>query len=152
MQIQHLQASDLIRLETPSENHVDAEVLRHADLDMNQIKLISGFHKMRNPDARHIVIDSHTVIDGPNGYSRIPAEVFKLLGVHLIVMLLDDPQVIAERRNRDTGRERPLRSAQQLTEYQDLALAHGAAISLDLRTPFVAIPMADMQTLRSFLL
>ena len=88
IQIQHLQASDLIRLETPSEDHVDAETLRNADLDENQIKLVTGFHKMRDTVARHVVIDSHTVIDGPNGYIRIPANVFKLLGVQLIVMLI----------------------------------------------------------------
>ena len=121
---QHLQASVLIRAtrETLTSAPVAADDLRHADITDNQALLIEGFKIARSADASLVVLDGHTVVDTPLGLVEIAPEVFGALGVSSFIFVVDDAEVIFQRRRADKSRERPDRSPKELDHQQTQAL------------------------------
>lgn len=138
---QHLQASDVIRqqIQHKENQHLNAEVLRHANIDENQRFLISGFDRLRDPNALIVILDGHTVIDSPSGLVDIDAIVFKSMGVTHLVCLVEDPCEILRRRTSDIARARPDRSLSYLEKYQFHAQSVGFKISLSLGIPFTVL-------------
>jgi len=141
VEFQHLQASDVIRqqINQKENKNFSAEVLRYANIDENQSFLISGFERLRDPNALIVILDGHTVIDSPNGFIDIDAYVFKAIGVTHIVCLAEDPYEILSRRAADSVRVRPDRSLRYIEEYQLHAQGVGYKISLSLGVPYTVL-------------
>lgn len=138
---QHLQASDVIRqqIQHKENQSLSAEVLRHANIDENQSFLISGFDRLRDPNALIVILDGHTVIDSPSGLVDVGAVVFRSIGVNHLVCLVEDPCEILRRRTSDIARTRPDRSLSYLEKYQLHAQHVGFKISLSLGIPFTVL-------------
>jgi adenylate kinase len=134
IQFQHLQASALIKAakEKQTAETVVTDDLRTADITDNQALLVQGFSDARDPSKTLIVLDGHTVIDTPNGLVTIEPKVFEALGVTQFIFIADEVATIALRRANDQTRNRPQRSASELSHHQEQALlaAFNAAIAI----------------------
>ncbi|MEO1151000.1 MAG: AAA family ATPase [Pseudomonadota bacterium] len=133
----HLEASKIIKLQKAAleGNIPTSEDLRLGDLDDNQKLLILGIEEIAKSDAELAVLDCHTVIDDGKELIRITSDVFKTLGVKLFVFLQGTPAKIKEHREKDSSRERPLRSEFELMEHQNVGISHTEAICAVLNIP-----------------
>ena len=146
---QHLQASTLIKEERHrlDRHKFDQDALRIANIDDNQLLLISNFHRMRDPEAEIIILDGHTIIDTPNGFIPIHLEVFKELGVMRFIFLADSIQKILAHREADSQRNRPQLTITELEDYQQKALVHGANIAIELGVTLTVITPEQVEEL-----
>ena len=106
------------------------DAIRHANLDENQRLLIEGFVLACDPHSKLVIMDGHVVIDDGDGLSKISSEVFRALGVSIIVHLESEPERIAENREGDTSRSRPTYPSNILEQHQVLSRAHAQACAL----------------------
>jgi len=141
---QHLQASEVIAAERRLQTRENfGELLRNGNIGDNQTNLISGFGRQRSVDAPCVVLDGHVVIDTDGGYVAIEPHVFEDIGVTRLVLLVDNPVAIASRRVADTHRHRPVRTPQQIADYQAASVAQGLRIALALLVPLVVLPVTQ---------
>lgn len=141
----HLEASRLIKAEQARRSIVaqSSEALRTGPVLDNQALLVAGFkHEARTIDGS-IVFDGHSVIDGGNGLIKIPVDVFAPLEIQAICILQAPPADILARRQGDTARARPARSANALAEHQELAIEVARAIAEQLNLPFSLLRNQD---------
>lgn len=146
--IQHLQASSLIKEGAiqKSSDYFGQDFLRENDIDINQLNLIRGFNGLKD-DYVDIVLDSHTVIDTPRGYSYISPSVFKEIGVTHLVMLTDEPKNIVFKRERDSNRKRPKRNELDIFNYQKACLLHAYEISQCTEIPLIVCKVSCANSL-----
>ena len=111
------------------------DALRYADLDENQRLLIKGFEAARDPAADLVVFDGHVIIDDGSGLQKLPAHVFRVLGVTMMVHLEAEPTRISI--NRFTDHSPDFRnSARVLTNFAGFGA--GSALFSRARPPEVA--------------
>ncbi|MBD9528929.1 AAA family ATPase [Paracoccus sp. PAR01] len=147
---QHVTGGSLIaaaRNAAPDER----DTMRHADIDENQRLLIDGFALARNPKAELIIMDGHMVIDDGEGLTKISSEVFKALGVTVIVHLEADEELIARNRAKDLTRARPSYQLETLKQHQDVSRAHAKEISATLGGSFHIVEHSDVMHLAKML-
>lgn len=147
---QHLVAGSLIAAARDAEQQ-DRDKLRHADLDENQRLLIRGFALARDPEADLVVIDGHVVIDSGYGLTKLPADVFRILGITTVVHLEADPARIAANRAGDTLRVRPVYDTITLAAQQKVSRAHADRVAAALAVGFHIVGHDDIQRLASIL-
>lgn len=143
----HLQASNLIKTEQVHRAQLPgtSEALRLGPVIDNQALMITAFLRVAADSTLPIVLDAHSIIDGRDGIVEIPSEVFAALDLVAICFMADNPDVIAQRRLGDTGRERPIRTPEVLADHQELARAAAKRIATDIRCPFIAIRGDDIE-------
>ena len=127
------------------------DAIRHADLDDNQRLLIEGFALTRDPNAKTVIMDGHVVIDDGQRLSKIPCEVFKALGVSVMVHLEADPEQIAANRSRDSSRSRPPYPPIVLEQHQRLSRAHAETVADMLGVAFHIVTHNDAARLATLL-
>jgi adenylate kinase len=154
--MQVLQASALIKeARTSAEGRsLTLDALRAVDLDENQQLLIEGFGRQVDKTAPLVVLDCHTVIEGPGALVRIDPRVFGLMKVKAVVFLEDKPEEIVRRRKNDITRQRPPTNHLGLVQIE--AIRQACAIAATLNIPlFVHRPTGDdgpiTERLRSYL-
>lgn len=150
---QHLQASALIKeaKERQTSAAVATDELRTADITDNQALLVKGFTNARDPAAKLVVLDGHTVIDTPTGLITIEPDVFAALGVTQFVFVADDPQAIFARRANDQIRRRPQRTPVELTHHQEQAMLAAFKIALVIEVPLHMFTPAQFEWVRDLL-
>ena len=128
--LEHLQASALIKegRHSSGDTTIEQDQLRLVDIDENQKFLIRGFRIKASTNTGLVILDGHTVIERDDGLTRIDARVFGAIGIECMIFLVEDPQVIAERRRNDTARKRPVPSIDDLRTIQETARHHALAI------------------------
>lgn len=147
---QHVTGGSLIA--AAREIAVDSrDIIRYADLDENQRLLVEGFALTRDPYASLVIIDGHVVIDGAEGLSKIPSNVFKALGVSIMVHLEAPPEQIAINRAGDASRPRPFYSRDLLEQHQMLSRWHAHAVSGILNIPLHIVTHDDANQLVNLL-
>jgi len=150
MEFQALSASNLIKAE--KEADTDHDDLKNHDIKDNQRLLIDGFNRAKTNNNQDItVLDGHTVIETPNGLIEISSNVFKEIDIKHFIFLVEDPEIILERRIKDSSRKRSVTSLTKLVEYQRRALEVTTEIALELRTPVTVITSDNVLTLRRIL-
>lgn len=128
------------------------DVIRYADLDENQRLLIEGFVLTRDPNSNLIIIDGHVVIDDGNRLSEISSEVFRALGVSVMVHLESEPERIAANRGGDTSRSRPTYPLDILEHHQGVSRAQAQAVADILGIPFHIVTHNDTEHLARLIL
>lgn len=125
----------------------DQDTLRCLPIDeiaASQELLVRGLGRLRDECAANlIVLDGHSVIDTNDGFFDITVETIKRLSVQSIVHLEDSVDRIKERRDKETARERPRRSADQLAEYQSRSLRMCGSYERDLSIPLTRLRAND---------
>ena len=150
---QHLVASELISSERQNRSEAETaqDELRKGDIDDNQALLIAGFRRLSKAESPTVVMDGHTVIDTPSGVVPVGLEVFRSIGTTHMVMLVDEPNTILMRRKKDSTRNRPERSAQELANYQNASQIEGFCVCLNLGIPYLVLPTSRITDLENFL-
>lgn len=130
-EFQHLSAGTLIA-QGRSLASTARDSLRSSNLDENQSLLVEGFKDASDPDAKIIILDGHVVMLSPVGLAPIDSRVFASLGIDIIAHLEADPPQILSNRLKDTGRERPSLSIEELGAHQIRSLAEARRVADDL--------------------
>lgn len=140
--LMHVQASALIKAEQAARNQEvhSSEDLRLGPVLDNQALLLSAFRRTTEGYRGLVIFDGHTLIDGVNGPTPIPASVFQDLGCERIIFVHDTASAIAERRIKDRQRIRPQLSVEELNSHQDLALATAKEIADELGIELMTLP------------
>jgi len=150
IEFQTLSASNLIKAE--KEVGTDHDDLKNHDIKDNQRLLIDGFKRAKANNNQDItVLDGHTIIETPNGLIEISSDVFKEIGIKHFIFLVEDPEIILERRAKDSSRKRSVASLAELVEYQRRALEITTKIALELRVPVTVITSDNVLTLERIL-
>lgn len=143
---QHITSGSLIA--TAREVAADSrDAIRYADLDENQRLLIEGFVLTRDPYEKLVMIDGHVVVDDGEVLSKISSDVFRALGVSVMVHLEAPPEQIAANRARDESRSRPSYSPDLLERHQVLSRAHAHDVSEKLNIPLRIVTHNDVNQL-----
>lgn len=127
------------------------DAMRHADLDENQRLLIKGFEVARDPAADLVVIDGHVIIDDGSSLQRLPAHVFRALGVTMMVHLEAEPTRISINRFTDHSRSRPTYGLDLLRQHQDISRVHAKSIAAELGVEFQSVTHDCVSDLASVL-
>lgn len=127
------------------------DAIRYANLDENQRLLIKGFVLTCDPSSNLVIMDGHVVIDDGEGPSKISSEVFRALGVSVMVHLETEPERIAANRGGDTSRIRPTYPSDILEQHQVLSRAHAQAVADTLGVPFYIVTHNDTDQLAGLL-
>lgn len=147
--LQYFEASALLK----SAHGQSGEILRTASPDRiaeNQLALADALRQARRSLAgAPAIIAAHSVIDNDQTLVDLPLAIFAAIDPTAIAFLWSTPETIAARRAADT-RERPIRSVQQLAEYQTRAEAVASAHAQALEVPFEPIEASDHEALVSF--
>lgn len=126
----------------------DPEKLRtatSATIQSNQDRLVQAFgdFKSSTPNT-HILFDGHAIIDNDESIVTIPTEIYRALAPDLIIFVVDDPNLIALRRDADSKRQRPSRSPQELEQHQELARKTTYDYGHSLSVPCSTIKSSDV--------
>ncbi|MEH6722201.1 MAG: ATP-binding protein [Qipengyuania sp.] len=147
---QHLTGGSLIS-RAQAAPAISRDVLRQFDLEENQRLLVEGFMVTRDQYAEMVVFDGHTVIDGPDGLTTIPVDVFEALGLCLIVHLEADPAVIQRNRKQDSHRERPSLDIDILRNHQIFSRRHAIVVAQALGIDCLVIQAEEISKLEAYL-
>lgn len=127
------------------------DVIRYDNLDENQRLLIEGFVLTRDQNSNLVIMDGHVVIDDGNRLSNISSEVFRALGVSVMVHLESEPERIAANRRGDTSRSRPFYPSDILGQHQAISRAQAKAVADILGIPFHIVTHNDTEQLARLL-
>jgi adenylate kinase len=108
------------------------------ELSRSQELLVTGLSQLwtKYTDSS-IILDAHAIIDGDSQAFEVPRSVFVKLAPKVIIHIFDAPERIFQRRLNDRGRNRPIRSIQELRAQQgrslELAEEHAKAVDCPFR-------------------
>jgi len=145
--IKHLQASDLIKQGKES-SAVTSENLRQLSnerfLSNQDILLMEYKRELARTLNGVVIFDGHLVIDTGEEIVETPISVIDQLNLSLLVHLCEAPEIIVERRKSDTGRERPVRTSDEIKIQQRHSLNIGKQYADTLAIPFTEIQSGDI--------
>mgnify|MGYP001792979554 CR=1 FL=1 len=150
VRFQHLTGGSLIATARET-GHDQRDAMRYADLDENQLLLIDGFAVVRDPAEDLVVMDGHVAIDDGNSLQKLPAQVFRALGVTMMIHLGAEPMRISANRSNDMSRSRPTYGLEILTKHQDISRLHAQSIAAELGVEFQSVTHDDVAQLASVL-
>ena len=145
---QHLTGGSLIAAARDARPY-QRDAMRHADLDENQRLLIEGFEVARDPEADLVILDGHVIIDDGNDLQKLSSEVFRALGLTMMIHLEAEPVRINSNRSMDGSRSRPTYDAETLAQHQDTSRAHAKSIAAELGIDFRRVTHEDAVCLAS---
>lgn len=145
--VAHVQASQLMRDARAAVvgQPVTSEDLRRGPVLDNQTLLTDAFAKVLATEMRLIIFDGHCVVDVGDQPIEIPVDVIRQLQPSCIVLVHASADEIVRRRESDTSRERPVRSADALAAQQDRCIAICADYAAQLGLDFVQVRASDEQ-------
>jgi adenylate kinase len=123
------------------------------ELKQSQELLLRGLEiKLQSVETPTVVLDGHVLIDNgaPETPYRVPFEVFLRMNLKCIVHLFALPEIIAERRQLDTSRKRPVRSALNLARQQGASRLWAKEICDRLVVPYFECASGDSKAMRRF--
>jgi adenylate kinase len=114
------------------------------EIQRSQELLISGFNARRRQFPLSLVLlDGHSVIDTEIGLFDIAVDVVERLNPSGIIHVEDDESKILKRRLADLERVRPMRSLEQLIEYQKRSVARCILYQKALAIPLIHVRSGD---------
>jgi len=151
--VRNVSGSQLIQAEKErvTSEMVSTDTLRTDRIVDNQQLLLEGFKHFRLQDNTSVLFDGHNVVDTDKGLVEIPFDVIAGLEPAALIIVTDSPDKVLGRRSADHSRNRPLRSVEALSAYQELsrelAERHASLLSI----PFAEIRSGDLATFISFI-
>jgi len=134
LDIVHCTASQLIRDEKGRATWGQDKAV--VDVDDNQVALISAVSRLRKTNP-NILLDGHFVLRGRAGdLIRLSADVFSRLDLSGVILLCDDPKIIARRL---TNRDGVPATAESIAELAVEEAAHAQSICALLEIPLTVI-------------
>lgn len=123
--VAHVQASQLMRDARASQvgHMVTSEDLRRGPVLDNQSLLTDAFARVLATEVRPIIFDGHCLVDVGDQPIEIPVEVIRRLQPAGIMLVYAPASEIVRRRENDTLRDRPTRTADALAAQQDRCVA-----------------------------
>jgi adenylate kinase len=123
--VAHVQASELMRdVRAALVGHVvTSEDLRRGPVLDNQSLLTDAFAKVLATEARPTIFDGHCLVDVGDQPIEIPVEIIRQLQPASIMFIYAPANEIVQRRENDTSRERPTRTADALAAQQARCVA-----------------------------
>lgn len=123
--VAHVQASRLMRdARAALVGHVvTSEDLRRGPVLDNQSLLIYAFAKVLATEVRPIIFDGHCLVDVGDQPIEVPVEIIRQLQPAGIMLVYAPANEIVQRRENDTSRARPTRTADALAAQQGRCVA-----------------------------
>jgi adenylate kinase len=143
--VAHVQASQLMRDAKAAQlrNTVTSEDLRRGPVLDNQSLLVNAFTKVLSAETRPIIFDGHCLVDAGDQIIEIPTAVIRQLKPSAIVLVSAPAEHIVLRRESDTSRQRPTRTAYALTAQQDRCVALCTDYAQEINVSFVQVDAGD---------
>ena len=140
----HVTASDLIKHERANQEMAIGK--KTSDVDGNQEALINGLKRlMGDDDLEHLILDGHfSIIDANGTICTINEDVFRALGIEIIILLHDDPASISERL---IARDLHRYHGYDVAAHQQVETIHGQGVAEILKVPFITITAFNYQGL-----
>ena len=150
-----ISASKLIK-EAANDPLMKSEALRTVGavgIDKNQNLLVLSFNKyLSTTEKSKILFDGHSVIDTDTGFFEIDVTVIQSIAPSTIIFVWDDPNKILIRRTRDSSRVRPVRTVEEIENYQSIALNVCKKYSTKLNIPLIKIRSGDLVSLEEVII
>lgn len=141
----HVSASSLLvagrRLE--GLDRVGHDELSTLSIDRNQFHIGLGYRDFRSGYVDALLLDCHVIIDAVDGIERINAATFQVLDVVAFVHLSARPELIYGRRETDTARSRPRRSATEIAVLQRESECWATELADQLGAPLISIQVEE---------
>lgn len=103
-----------------------------SDIDDNQVLLLDAINELQQADEEFI-IDGHFCLLNEDGViTRIPMETYTLLKPDTMILLLENPKIIAERRLQRDGIQQ---DECTITDFQEAEKVYATEISKQLNIP-----------------
>lgn len=95
-----------------------------------------------------ILFDAHMIIDTESEVVPIPFDIFEQLNPSKIIFIHDSPEIILDRRDNDSSRDRPQRTSLELTAQQNQSLNMAENYARQLRVDFKSIKTKSFNFIR----
>jgi len=143
--VAHVQASQLMRDARAAlvGQPVTSEDLRRGPVLDNQSLLTNAFAKVLATEERAIIFDGHCLVDVGDQPIEIPVDVITQLRPSGIVLIFAPSKEIVRRRENDTSRQRPARTADALTEQHAQCVSICANYANQLGISFMQVRAGD---------
>ncbi len=93
-----------------------------------EIQQLAGESIAKKAEASRVIVDTHTLIETPNGFLiGLPEWVVKAIMPKTIVLIEAEPKNIASRRAQDETRDRDVQLTAEITSHQEMCRAAAAA-------------------------
>lgn len=93
-----------------------------------EIQRLAGESIAKKAEASRVIVDTHTLIETPNGFLiGLPEWVIKAIMPKTIVLVEAEPENIASRRSQDETRNRDVQLATEIRTHQEMCRAAAAA-------------------------
>lgn len=103
-----------------------------SDIDDNQVLLLDAINELRQAD-KEFILDGHFCLLNEDGViTRIPMETYTLLKPNTMILLLESPKIIAERRLQRDGIQQDERT---INDFQEAEKAYATEIARQLNIP-----------------
>lgn len=103
-----------------------------SDIDDNQVLLLDAINELRQIDEEFI-LDGHFCLLNEDGViTRIPMKTYSLLKPDAMILLLENPKIIAERRLQRDGIQQDMRI---IIDFQEAEKAYATEIAEQLNIP-----------------
>jgi adenylate kinase len=151
--VAHVQASQLMRTARAAQvgQAVTSEDLRRGPVLDNQSLLTDAFAKVLATEVRPIIFDGHCLVDVGDKPIEIPVEVIRQLQPIGIVLVYAPADEIIQRRESDTLRERPTRTADTLTAQHNQCVSICANYAEQLGISFKQVRAGDERCFARFI-
>ena len=149
----HFSAGSLIkkRLAVVDRDHL--RLFSANQILQNQYALVEQFNiEMESvPKGIHVLFDAHMIIDIGTEVIEIPFDIFEKLAPSRMILLCEDPEIIVQRRNSDSSRDRPTRSVIEIQKQQGLSQKLAAELSEHLSIPLLTCSPQDVSELKAYI-
>jgi adenylate kinase len=113
----------------------DRDAIRKLDIGLQkELQLLTAV-EIQEINANLLVVDTHCTVKTPAGFfPGFPKSVLEQLDPDAIIIVEADPHEIAERRNKDKGRDRDIESPAMVEEHQQMnriaAMSYGTTLGI----------------------
>ena len=149
--VAHVQASQLMRDAKAVQvgRAVTSDDLRRGPVLDNQNLLTDAFAKVLAAETRPVIFDGHCLVDVGDQPIEIPVAVIRQLQTAGIILVYAPIYEIVRRRESDSTRVRPVRTADTLAAQQDRCSTICAGYAGELALEFVQVRAGDEQAFAS---
>ena len=143
--VAHVQASQLMRTAKAAQvgMTVTSEDLRRGPVIENQTLLTDAFAKVLAVANKPIIFDGHCLVDVDDHLVEVPTDVVRRLQTAGIILVHASADEIVRRRETDTTRIRPLRTADDLAAQQHRCRSICASYAHKLALELVQVRAGD---------
>lgn len=111
-----------------------------SNIDENQFFLLEAVHELRE-EKKEFILDGHfCLLDANGAITRISREIFAFLKPDMLLLLTEDPVIIAERRFQRDGVRQEL---SEIISFQEAEKLYAIEIATELRIPLEIMKGAE---------